>query len=256
MTSKIPQSRPNHPARPGAAPRTGAGAFTLIELLTVIAIIALVTTITVPAIRSLGKSNDLTQATNLVRAMITNARAIAIAQHRPAGVVFFEETGTYAQPVHGGRTAMQLFVEAFDQTTVAPPAGATRYAYSNSARQYLPDGVRLASLTDVSDFTHKNVEAGDTGGARVILFDAQGELVLRDRLWTDPTPGAKGSYPMAYGDWKFDGTPNARSYPGFFLYNKTEFEAQPTSPPDARVNWLKKNSKAVIVNGNTGGILK
>jgi hypothetical protein len=153
---------------------------------------------------------------------------------------------------------MQLFVEAYNQT--GAPAGTTGFFFFSTARQYLPEGVKLASLTD----TGTNVETGDPattlGGARAILFDSTGSLVLRGGLFAPlpPAPGSTtpGSYAdnSAYGDWKFNGSDSARSYPGFFLYNKAEFDAQPTAT--ARLNWLKQNSSSVIVNGNTGGVLK
>src|SRR5436305_1730209 len=75
-------------------------AFSLIELLTVMAIIAILAALTLPAIKSLAKSNDQSQATNLVRSLIGSARSIAIAQHRMAGVVFFEESTQYSRPVN------------------------------------------------------------------------------------------------------------------------------------------------------------
>src|SRR6185295_4586985 len=103
-------------------------AFTMMELLVVMAIIVIIVAIAVPAARAISKNNDENQATNLVRSMITNARAIAVSQHRPAGVVFFEETPKFSKPANGGQTAMQIFVEAFVQTpALVAGAGMTLY---------------------------------------------------------------------------------------------------------------------------------
>jgi prepilin-type N-terminal cleavage/methylation domain-containing protein len=251
------EAQPPRPARRAPA-RRRARAFTLIELVVVIAIIAILAAMTVPAIKSLSKSNDISQATNVVRSMISNARSIAVAQHRMAGIVFFDETSTYSSPVHGNQTALQLIVESFDQSGV--PAGNAGFVYYSTQRQYLPEGVRLASLSD-NALGAGNVETGDvalgTPGARAILFDANGDLVLRGGLITPPISGGPtpGSYAdnSAYGDWRFDGSSAARSYPGFFLFNSVEYQAQSAGN---RPSWLKKNSSVIIVNANTGGVLR
>lgn len=253
------------PMQAGMPALRGRG-FTLIELLAVIGIIILLVGLSIPAIKSLSKSNDNSQAVNLVRSMITNARSIAISQHRPAGVVFFEETPTYSMPVNGGQTAMQIFVENYGQTNSA--AGITEYTYYSSTRQYLPAGIRLAALTDIAAASVETGDATSSRPARAILFDANGELVLRGGLGTAMATGpvpATGKYPQAYGDWGFvnrssgllwsGAAGNAYSSPGFFLYNKAEFDAQPTDPL-VRAAWLKKNAGVVIVNGNTGGVLR
>jgi prepilin-type N-terminal cleavage/methylation domain-containing protein len=272
-------TRRHRRAAQAGARRSGGGvpAFTLIELLTVMAIIALISAISVPAIRAVSKSNDLSQATSLVRTMITSAQGVAMAQHRTAGVVFFEETSKFSLPVHKGQTAVQIIVEAFDQTGVQ--SGCTGFAYYNTARQYLPHGVQLAALTDM--MSSGNVEAGEITNllARCILFDANGQLILQKNLATiydplnPPAPFTSnpGSYPRAYGDWNFLTPGGIRldaatldptlsnspaSSPGFFLFNKAEYDGQPSAPPSVRSDWLKKNATVVIVNGNTGGILK
>jgi prepilin-type N-terminal cleavage/methylation domain-containing protein len=220
--------------------------FTLIELLTVIAIIAVISAIALPAVKMLGKSNDQTQGANLVRAMLSAARSMAVSQHRMAGVAFFEENAASAPPgtaYHGANTtAMALFVEQFDQTGV--PAGMKGFWYYGSVRQYLPEGIRLAALSDVQ--SQGNVVAEDvTNGvltSRIIMFDANGNLAMVNNIWATLLP------PTFQGPYS--------SYPGIFLYNKAEYDAVPVNPPQLRINWLKKNSTAVIVNGNTGGLLR
>ncbi len=243
--------------------------FTLVELLAVIGIIILLVGMTIPAIKSLSKSNDQSQAVNLVSSMISSARSTAISQHRPAGVVFFEETSQYSSPVNGGQTAMQIFVENYDQTNTNSPIGLTEFIYY-SARQYLPAGVRLAALSDLAT-TNNNVETGDVGAAadatnaraRAILFDANGQLLLRHGLATSPVGGSqKGVYSsLGYGDWHFASrtatslNPDAYSSPGFFLYSTNEYNALPQNAA-IRAAWLRKNATVIIVNGNTGGILR
>jgi prepilin-type N-terminal cleavage/methylation domain-containing protein len=228
-----------HQMQKTRASATGAAGFTLIELLTVVAIIAIISVIAVPAIKSLGKSNDQAQAANLVRAMLSAARSMAISQHRMAGVAFYEENKNGPSALagagyHGANTtAMALFVELYEQTGV--PAGQIGFDYYGSSRQYLPEGIRMAALSD--DVTNNgNVVAEDTQGSRIIMFDANGNLTLRGDI-----------YSVAYRWGPFS------SYPGIFLYNKAEYDAQPDAN---KIAWLKKNSTVIIVNGNTGGLLR
>ncbi len=248
--------------------RGGGRAFSLIELLVVIAIIAILSAIAIPAIKSLTKSNDQSQATNLVRAAIANARMIAVSQHRMAGVVFFEETVQYSRPVNSAQTAMQLFVEDYNQQqyflppNTPAPLGTTFFVPLSADRQYLPAGIKLATLSDVGSGLNvaENVVSGHP--ARAILFDSTGQLLLRGQLATPKLTAfgaVQGTYPYASGDWKFlneiPSTPaisGAFTSPGFFLYNKTEFDAQSFAGETALAQWLVRHADAVIVNGYTG----
>jgi prepilin-type N-terminal cleavage/methylation domain-containing protein len=265
-------------------------AFTLIELIVVISIIVILSAIAVPAIKNLTKSNDTSQAANLVRTMIAQARTIAISQHRVAGVVFFEETAANSLPVNAGQTAMQLFVEDYNQRRMLPPDGTDAVDYRvskapnvfpinnqylvvvsfSSERQYLPAGIKLATLSDDVAST-KNINTGDnttvnTNLARAVLFDASGQLITRGGLVTpDSTTGTPGSYPRAYADWRFlnpvdaVGIPNyskSASSPGFFLYNKNDYDAQSFVDDKARGDWLRQHADVIVVNGYTGTVIR
>ena len=122
--------------------------FTLIELLVVIAVIAVLATICLPAVAKLSGDNSRVQSTNQVRALLAQARALAIARNTQAGVVFFHESARYSLPVHGNQVALQIIIADYDQAQYNPlPANTVFVAYS-PVRTYLPLGVSLAALND------------------------------------------------------------------------------------------------------------
>jgi len=240
-------------------------AFTLIELLTVIAIITILTAITVPAVKALTADNTRLQAAGQVRAYLSQARAIALAQHRQAGVVFFDETPKYALPVHGDQTAMQLFVEDYDQAQYNPDPRNTVFVALSFARDYLPAGLTVATLNDdvARGVTTGDEASASLGRTRAVLFDVQGRLITRHGLARPDLSGGAGSYPYALGDWLFTtkkGDPSVGiSSPGVFLYDAQEFQAQ-NIPADhtgdaARGAWIKSHASLVLINANTGALL-
>lgn len=89
-------------------------AFTTIELLVVIGIIALLTTITVVSIRSVLLEARVSSATNLVKAALANARALALKNNENVGVIFVVRW----DPEEQGEQVVELWT--------IRPTGATR----------------------------------------------------------------------------------------------------------------------------------
>jgi len=258
------------------------------ELLVVIGIVVLLAAMSVPAIRSLTKSNDQSQAVNLVRSMLDTARSIAVSQHRQAGVVFFEETTLYSRPVNANQTAMQVIVEDYDQAQYQPVlANFTVFVPYSPARQYMPAGVRVVTMQDLSGVASDMSQTGASSGnrrGRVVVFDANGQLLLRSGIssplsqtaMSQPGQGP-GKYPTSMGDWMFVSpagqfpptisssawsavnSSGDRSAPGVFLFNQAEFDAQfpagNNATDQARSQWLVSHADVVIVNANTGTVL-
>ena len=176
--------------------------------------------------------------------------------------------------------ALQLIVEDFNQAFYGTLTGNahTVFVPYTSNRQYLPAGVKLATLNDSTTGTGINAAENTftTAGAapmlaRVILFDGDGQLVTRNGLATQsmPMPPVPGTYPTMMGDWHFlnqvgvilgysgSNTTNedAASSPAFFLYNQNDLQSQSITNNDTAVaQWIHRHSSIVLVNPNTGTV--
>jgi len=259
--------------------------FTLVELMVVIFIIAALAVIAAPAVTAMLRGNAQSHAVNLIRAQLATARSVAISQHRQAGVIFFEES-TYYMPhgsVNTDRTAMQLIVESADQSAVTSDnaIGNTVFVYHSRDREYLPAGIQIATL---NDDPNKMVTTSKVGGStsRIILFDANGQLVLRNRI-VRPDLGSSPAanvdpYPWAYGDWLKEkdktngawGAPNENSdyvgvsAPALLIYNDKEFSNYCKSSAYlsaekkdvAASDWVQRHADVLVVNAYTGNLIR
>lgn len=224
--------------------------FTLIELMVVMAIIVILILVAVPSIKAITKGNGVVQSNNMIRAALANARAAAISQHRPAGVIFFEETNQYSNPVNRNQTAMQLMIQDPTQSS------GTQFMYYSKERQYLPSGLAVATLSDDNATLFRTAgNSNNNNTARIILFDENGQMVLRSGLSTVAPSGTAGTYPQAYGDWGIS-TGNGVSSPGVLVYDLAAFNAENLSSDSQRTAWLQKNGVVLIVNAYTGGLIQ
>lgn len=90
-----PQRRGTSPqAQPPTKTRHRRRAFTIVELLVVIVIIAAATVLILPAASNVVQSNNYAAAINIVSSTLGNARARALSNARPAGVVFLFDSET------------------------------------------------------------------------------------------------------------------------------------------------------------------
>jgi len=253
--------------------------FTLVELLVVVAIILIVLGIGAPTLKSMMRGNGQVQAQNAIRAYLATARSVAISQHRQAGVIFFEESAKYLP--HGkpryGQTVMQLIVEDPDQTTATHgpiASGNTVFTYYSRDREYLPAEISVAVLNDSSARQVTSETIMGTSNARIILFDANGQLVLRNgvmrpREGTEPGKN-EDIYPYAYGDWIRGTTESAVvgrpdgvnsqsvSSPAILIYNGRAFrDSTKTSDTDEKKSdWILENADIMVINAYTGSLIR
>ncbi len=234
--------------------------FTLIELMVVMFIVVLMLGVCIPSVKAIMRGNSQAQAVNLIRANLATARSIAISQHRQAGVVFFEEMAANAPFANRGQTVVQLMIEAPDQTGAA--AGFTVFNYYTKERQYLPPGIQVGTLNDVAT---KQILTGDNSGgaSRVILFDANGQMILRNGIARPNNTGsADGGYPKAYVDWNITTKATAASYgvssPGVIVFSMTDYKSagMVAAADTAKASWVQQHSDVLIVNAYTGGVIR
>jgi prepilin-type N-terminal cleavage/methylation domain-containing protein len=128
--------------------RQSAIAFTLIELLVVISIMGLIAALTVPALKSLGKSNLQTSASRQMLDDIGRARQLAISQHTTVYMVFVPTNFINLFNVNGHNIMSDLnnsanFPSVLDQQTAVVTA-------SNLMEMQL-SGYNFISLGQVGD---------------------------------------------------------------------------------------------------------
>lgn len=262
-----------------------SSAFTLVELLVVIGIIALLAGIMIPVVSTLTKGNSQKQAVNTISAYISAARTRAIAEGRQVGVVFFEDLQ------NANQTAIQICVERNTKLT-SGGVEFTSFDAADTRIEYLPRGIRVATLNDGASVGWAN-NTSPSNKTRVIIFDAQGQLVLRNGLCVEEYAAGTyraGTILRATGDspkdiylslqdnnasaltntaywrivpWHFDAdyTDELRqsygtSAPGIFVFDYNEFNNSGASNDTDRATWLQQNADILVINANTGAVIR
>jgi len=232
----MPQSKP-HPR-----------AFTLIELIVVISIIVILLSVMIPTVSTLMRGNNQKQAVNTISAYLASARATALNNKVPAGVIFYEDQS------NGNATAISLAIQ--DQSA-APytlkPFGTT---VNGAHIDYLPLGIKVAAIDGTgSTFTVDSANGGGT--PRIIMFDASGQLILVGNItlkpnlstviWQwQPSVGAPG-IPLT----GLVSTPALVAYDGNQLkgYLQANTSATPTQ-------WLNRYADTIVINTYTGNVIR
>jgi prepilin-type N-terminal cleavage/methylation domain-containing protein len=239
--------------------------FTLIELLVVIGIIVILMLVAIPALNSIFNNASLTMAENQLRASIAQARSLAIRDRRMVGLVFFEPDATLDKTVfkdratHGDRTAYQVIVydhadPGVDYFTPQVNSQATEGFGDPTiyrSPEYLPRGLRVGVIDDSPGYPLRTEFSPDTVKARVIMFDASGQLVMRNRM-----AGGNGSRT----EWYLRGDVAASqgvSSPGFTIYDTNKLRNSVDISNSARISdWIFRNANMYVINAYTGGIVR
>ena len=123
--------------------------FTLIELLVVISIMGLIAALTVPALKSLGKSNIRTSASRQLLDDVGRARQLAISQHTTVYMVFVPTNFFNLTCVYGGNT-YTLYPGGINAISLAADQQAALTALSNLVDKQLT-GYNFVSYGKVGD---------------------------------------------------------------------------------------------------------
>ena len=241
-------------AKTPVAPRPGSRrGFTLIELLTVMTILIIAGAIAVPSLIDAFQTNSLTQASNVVSAYIAEGHNLALKTHQQVAVVFYEETAagisasglpTTVYP-HGGETAVALAIAPAGQPENGTSSVPLYFEpYIAQPVDYLPKGVYLGTLNDGSTtLTTAAAQNSAATGARCIVFDASGHMVIRSYLAAAANPDGAADYK----DWNF-GTGNGitTSSPGVVVTIPSTNSTAPSA----------SNTEIMVVNSYTGNLIR
>ncbi|MGC8541930.1 MAG: hypothetical protein ACP5QA_15065, partial [Phycisphaerae bacterium] len=195
-----------------------------------------------------------TQAANVVSAYIAEGHNLALKTHQQVAVVFYEETAAgmsasglaATTPTHGGETAVALAIAPPGQPENGTSAVPLSFEpYLEQPVDYLPKGVYLGTLNDFGTtpsgvLTGSTLQSTGTTGARCIIFDSAGHMVLRSYLKATATSGTAD-----YVDWNFSGSATTSS-PGVVVTIPT---AGNTAPSAA-------NTEIMVVNSYTGNLIR
>lgn len=227
---------------------SGERGFTLTELLVVIAIMVIASLISIPALASLLKNNNLVQAQNQVSATLARARALALEDHTDVAVIFFEEPGNDAQ------TALAIETELPGQ-----PGGVSstiKFAADSSLPvSYLPKGTFVATVvggaTDDGFAMPPNSTGAVNNPLRAIVFDGSGHVEFVNSMIT----AAPESLPDYSNFW--DAT-NAYgpSAPALTIFEPGGWPSDDTATTSAEASYMAAHSDILMVSTYTGEILK
>jgi len=235
-------------------------AFSLIELLVVIAIVIILAAAVLPLISGLTKSNNLQQGVNIASVMLANGRNMAMSTRRQVAVVFYEETSANAMPFNANQTAIGLAIESSTQTGAA--AGNTIFeVVRGRGVEYMPTGVRVATLDDASTQVKLTEQSNAARRVRAVVFDENGQMLLRNGLSVNTPSGGAGTPTQVVGDWGFvdaaTGNPSdAAASPAILVFDGRAFADAAPADDAAIATWMEQNATVLIVNAYTGNVIR
>ncbi|NNM84334.1 MAG: hypothetical protein HKL96_01040 [Phycisphaerales bacterium] len=209
--------------------------------------------VAVPSLINAFQTNSLTQAANVVSAYIAEGHNLALKTHQQVAVVFYEETAAgmtgsglaATTPTHGGETAVALAIAPAGQPENGTSSVPLYFEpYIAQPVDYLPKGVYVGTLNDGSTMlTTAAAQNSSATGARAIVFDASGHMVIRSYLAAMANPDGAADYK----DWwnSTSGADNTSS-PGVVV----------TIPSTGSTAPSASNTEIMVVNSYTGNLIR
>ena len=221
-----------HPRAPGPG---ALRAFTLMELITVMAIMVILMGVVAPAFNKIMKGNAQGQGANVVTSYLAAARATALSSRRPTAVVFYTDPNNPAQIAIG--LGWQALPTDDNGTTI------TLTAIPGRDPDFLPKGVKVATLNDVNGTGGVQVESAGLTPARVVMFSGAGQLLM------SRVTAAAGNV------WKLGAAATDASSPGVLVYDERAL-ADSGKTGTAQATWLQGHADLLIVNAFTGNVIR
>jgi len=227
------------PALPAVRAGRPLCGFSLMELLVVMAIMAIVVAATIPVVSGLLHGSGVKQAENTIQAYLASGRATALQMRTPVAVVFFTDNNpSLRRPAVGVQLVVQL-------PNTGVMTGMHFTAISDHPVEYLPEGIDVATLSAFQEGVQAS--GNPVHRCRAILFDADGQLLVRDSLVGDNP------------DWNMYGSLGdaalVSSSPGVIVYDARTLSLLGLSPADTDA-WILKNGTVMLVNAYTGNLIR
>jgi hypothetical protein len=199
-------------------------------------------------------------AVNLLTSMVANAHSLALQSHAPAGLVIYDDWMNYPNTpkTYSSQSSVQLVVASSYSSSQINFIRAPR-----TSPQPLPRGIKVSTLDDSTNGFRTQDAIVGTDVCRIILFDGEGHMVLRNGLMKDaslPDTGSPLTSDVPAVSWNLQGGSVGVSSPGFVVFNANELQAakdkNTVNSTGTLSTWLMQHADIMVVNAYTGNVIR